>query len=92
MAGRREERTSDPLAALAENIARHMASKAAYQGVLDQRNGALVSVSEQSGEHSKPYLHVRQRLEKDELQLDRIKVVVRRPISPPRRPPRPDQP
>ncbi len=81
MVGRREERTGDPLTALAENIARRMAAKAAYQGVLDQRNGALVSVSEQSGDQSKPYLHVRQRLERDEQQLDRIKVVVRRPIS-----------
>jgi hypothetical protein len=81
MAARREEARADPQTELAENIARRMVAKAAYQGVLDQRNSALVTVAERHGEQSKPYAHIRQRLEKDEAQLERIKVVVRRPVS-----------
>jgi succinate dehydrogenase hydrophobic anchor subunit len=81
MAARREEARADPQTELAENIARRMVAKAAYQGVLDQRNSALVTVAERHGERSKPYIHIRQRLEKDEAQLERIKVVVRRPVS-----------
>ena len=81
MAARREASRTDPKTDLAENIARRMVARAAYQGVLDQRNSALVTVAERYGEQSKPYIHVRQRLEKDEAQLERIKVVVRRPVS-----------
>lgn len=81
MARRRDERHSDPLALLAEYLSQRVAAKAAYQGVLDQRNSALVSVNEMSGERSKRYVSLQKRLDRDEQQLERIKVVVRRPIS-----------
>jgi len=81
MARRRDERNSDPLALLADYLSQRVAAKAAYQGVLDQRNSALMSVNEMSGERSRRYLSLQKNLDKDEQQLERIKVVVRRPIS-----------
>jgi hypothetical protein len=72
---------TDPLSALAENVAKRFAAKAAYKDVLDQRGNALVSVNETGGPRSKSYTAIEERLKKDEQELERIKISVRRPVS-----------
>lgn len=81
MARKNDERSSDPLSSLAESTASRFAAKASYQDVLDQRGNALMAVNEKSGERSKAYMAVEQHLDKNEKELERIKISLRRPIS-----------
>lgn len=80
MAKRNQERTDDPLTMLADVTARRFSAKASYKAMLDQRGNSLMSVSEKSGDRSKVYLSLTEKLEAAKSQLERIASVVRRPL------------
>ena len=71
----------DPQSALAQSVARRFEATAGYKNVLDERGNALLSVNEKDGPQSKAYSGLETKLKKDEQQLERIKMAVRRPIS-----------
>lgn len=81
MARRPDDAVTDPNVALAQSMARRFEATAGYKNVLDERGNALMSVNEQSGPRSKQYVAIEERLKKDDQQLERIKMAVRRPIS-----------
>lgn len=72
---------ADPVAELGDAAARRSEAHAAYKDLLDARGTALLSVNERSGPRSMAYLALAKKLKKDEAQLERIKIAVRRPIS-----------
>lgn len=71
----------DPQSALAQSVARRFEAIAGYKNVLDERGNALMSVNEKDGPQSKAYSALETKLKRDEQQLERIKMAVRRPIS-----------
>jgi hypothetical protein len=81
MAKRHDDTGSDPHAALAQSLARRFEATAGYKNVLDERGNALMAVNERSGPRSKSYASIESKLKKDDQQLERIKMAVRRPIS-----------
>lgn len=77
----KQNRTDDPLAALADVTAKRFASKAAYKAMLDQRGNALLSVNEKAGDRSKSYIALSEKLARAQGQVERIASVVRRPLT-----------
>jgi hypothetical protein len=81
MARRPDEAVNDPGVALAQSLARRFEATAGYKNVLDERGNALMAVNERSGPRSKAYTAIEEHLKKADQQLERIRTVVRRPIS-----------
>ena len=66
---------------LPETLAKRYTAKASYKDVLDQRGNALMSINDKSGPASNSYRAIVEKRRAEELQLERIKTSVRRPIA-----------
>lgn len=81
MAKRPDNPTATPQDQLAHAVARRFEATAGYKNVLDERGNAMLATNERHGPHSKTYEAIEERLKKADLQYERIKMALRRPIS-----------
>jgi hypothetical protein len=81
MARNHSENVADPHEALAKAEAKRFAAKAAFKEVLNDRGNRIYALNEKSGPKSKPYRDAEHELERSRAEYDRIKAVLRRPLS-----------
>ena len=71
----------DPHSALAKAEAGRYAAKSAFKEVLNDRGNRIYALNEKSGPRSKPYRDAEHALDGSRKEYERIKAVIRRPLS-----------